>query len=277
MLLVDVIINVSWYHIAGMDVTYVSVDKYRPSHDYNVCLGRSEEKNFAYVSLAYKFVCILGGVLCAVYARNAPAQFNETSSIFTSIYSTMLICILSVPFVALQIGSREANYVIQSVGILLLVSSLVSFIFIPKIYYIRANSSSFYSTVDKKTMIGTKYMGNYTINEGSLEGGNLDGRSLGGSLEGGNFGGSLEGGNLGGSLDGRSLGGRSLNGRSLGDGHLGVNIGGIMKDVGNLSNASDKVKNKLFITTAGVNAGYSVESINTLHTPNLDEDSVGVA
>jgi len=149
LLIVDLIINLSWLGIKGMNVTYVSVDIYRPYYDYNTCV--SDSQTFAYVSLGYKFLCIFGGVVCTFYARNVPAQFNETMSIFSAIYSTLLICTLAVPFVISGVGGREVVYIIQSIAILLLVISLVSFIFLPKLYYVKTNTVSVFTETKKNT------------------------------------------------------------------------------------------------------------------------------
>ena len=146
MLIVDIIFNLVWMTNAGMNVNYISIDNHRPYYDYNSCISDSANGNYAYSNLAYKFLCILLGVICTFYAKNAPAEFNETTSIFSAIYSTTLICGLAVPIIIADIGGRNSTYVIQSVGIIILVVSLVSFIFIPKWYYIKTDTVSIFET-----------------------------------------------------------------------------------------------------------------------------------
>lgn len=151
LIFIDVLINLIWNFQNGMNVTYISVDIYRPYYDYNTCVSDAVSVTYAHISLAYKFILIISGVICTFLGRNVPAQFNETTSIFSAIYCAVIICSLGVPFVVTGVGGRTATVVIQSAGILLLVLSAVSFIFIPKLYYVKVEDVSIYTETKKNT------------------------------------------------------------------------------------------------------------------------------
>jgi hypothetical protein len=67
-------------------------------------------------------------------ARNVPSQFNETSYMAAAIYNVAVLFMFVVPIVASSLGGRETAYQIRSFGIIVLVVSTLSILFLPKFY-----------------------------------------------------------------------------------------------------------------------------------------------
>ena len=138
---VSVLVNIIWSGVTGFPTQYVSVDPNRPSKDYVQCGFSSTSNNFAYFHVAYTGLMLLGGVGLAIAARNVPSLFNETNQIGAAIYNCTLLLAFLIPIVAVGAGGREGAYLLRGYGIIVMVTSTVSILFLPKFYDIYDGSS----------------------------------------------------------------------------------------------------------------------------------------
>jgi hypothetical protein len=129
---IDVLINCIWSGVSGFPVQYVVVDRYRPVNDYVQCEYSDASLNFVYFHLAYKALVIVCGIGLAIAARNVPAMFNETPYIATSMYNCTLLLAFVIPIVGAQVGGRTTTYLVRSYGLLVIVASTASILFVPK-------------------------------------------------------------------------------------------------------------------------------------------------
>jgi hypothetical protein len=136
---VTVLINILWSSIVGFDTEYIHVDIYRPVKDYIQCQYGRSVRDFMYAHIAFVSLLISAGVVLAILARNVPAVFNEAPYIATSVYNCSVLLAFLVPMVASQVGGREGAYLIRSYGVLIVVLSTCSILFIPKFHALFSN------------------------------------------------------------------------------------------------------------------------------------------
>jgi hypothetical protein len=114
---------------------YVSLDPHRPYRDYYVCGPTNETafNVFLALILGYGLAIIIVGVVVSFKVRQVPiAIFDESKSINFVVYNVAFFAVLLGSLRLSKVGSREALFVVQSVGIIVCVIVTVSSIFVSR-------------------------------------------------------------------------------------------------------------------------------------------------
>ena len=159
----DIVLNIIWNSVAPFSSERVVVDHYRPAYDYVQCYFNSTSVAFIYTHIAFKAVIVLIGMVLTFLARNVPSQFNEAAYMTAAIYNVAVLFAFGIPLIASNVGGRETVYQIRAYGIMMLVVSTLSILFIPKFYHIFSVSSVdpagtqlTHANVDNTTKYGQK-------------------------------------------------------------------------------------------------------------------------
>ena len=129
----DLILNIVWSIISPMTAEYVSVDPFRPSHDYVQCTTGAA---FPLISVAEKGALLVAGISLTYLCRGVPTKFNETPYLAAAIYNCALLSAFMVPLVASNVGTRVVTYAVQVFGVQVMTTSTLSILFVPKFYLI---------------------------------------------------------------------------------------------------------------------------------------------
>eukprot|EP01122_Echinamoeba_exundans_P011377 TRINITY_DN4505_c0_g1_i1.p1 TRINITY_DN4505_c0_g1~~TRINITY_DN4505_c0_g1_i1.p1 ORF type:complete len:803 (+),score=109.75 TRINITY_DN4505_c0_g1_i1:133-2541(+) len=114
---------------------YVSLDPHRPYRDYYICGPGNETafNVFLALILGYGLAIIIVGVVVSFKVRQVPiAIFDESKSINFVVYNVSFFSVLLASLRLSKVGSREALFVVQSVGIIVCVIVTVLSIFVSR-------------------------------------------------------------------------------------------------------------------------------------------------
>jgi hypothetical protein len=128
---VDVVLNSIWSGV-GFDTEYITIDPYRPSRDYVECAYDSRALVLVFIQLAYKLMLLVACLVLTILTRSVPSAFNEALLLGGATYNSFVLLAFVLPLVAAQVGSREVTHAIRSFGILVIITSTVSILFLPK-------------------------------------------------------------------------------------------------------------------------------------------------
>lgn len=132
----DLLLNTIWNANNPMGVAIVVPDPLRPKLNYQQCNVDSTQLTYIYITIVFKGVLIVAGVILTWLARNVPSQFNETPYLAVCIYNCFVSLCFLLPLVATQMGGRETSYYIRAFGIFFVVLSTLSILLVPKLWLI---------------------------------------------------------------------------------------------------------------------------------------------
>lgn len=133
----DIVVNLIWSVVSGFPTQYISVDPYRPLYDSVQCGFGDDSLPFVYLHVALKCAALAVGIALTILARNVPSLFNETPHLAASMYNCTLLLAFLLPVVGTQVGGTDTTYLVRSYGLLLLVLSTASILFVPKFLLLR--------------------------------------------------------------------------------------------------------------------------------------------
>lgn len=134
---IDLVVNLIWSLVSGFPTQYVSVDPYRPLYDSVQCRYSGSSLPFVYLHVALKCAALAVGIGVTILARDVPTLFNETPYIAASTYNCTLLLAFLLPIVGTQVGGTDTTFLIRAYGLLLMVISTASILFIPKFLLLR--------------------------------------------------------------------------------------------------------------------------------------------
>lgn len=143
MLMVILLIILS---VAGdLQPTYISLDAYRPYHDYITCVPTRQTAFTVVLAiiLAYCGLIILVGLFVAYKVRSIPySVYDESKTIAFSMYNVSFFVILLAALRLSNAASREVLFVLQSMAIVIAVVITLSTILYSKFSYIKRGDTT---------------------------------------------------------------------------------------------------------------------------------------
>lgn len=134
------------------------------------------EKVFTWLLVSFNMVLINIGAFLALETRQVNSKFRESRYIGFSIYNTIIVGIIVIAFMVIpDISSFETRMIIECLGIVLIPSFTVFFLFIPKmVYLLYPQTIPAYDTDDKRHSSAGRYTSQHLSGNGA-NGGKIQG------------------------------------------------------------------------------------------------------
>ncbi|KAJ3211743.1 hypothetical protein HDU67_004325 [Dinochytrium kinnereticum] len=132
LVIVDVIILALWTIIDPPKPTLVS---YTETSNFWTCRSTNNLINWAFISfLIFYSSTLMGfGVFLAYSTRNVKSQYNESQHIAYTIYTMVVLSMISIPLSYLDVIGVEGQYIFRSAGIELCAMAVTANMLLPKV------------------------------------------------------------------------------------------------------------------------------------------------
>lgn len=109
----------------------------RPSETFSRCSLDDGQAPYIAVLIIVNAACLLYAIFQAYQARHLSTEFGESKYVFKALTSTLLVGLIGVPVLLLARDNTNASTFVSSAIIFVACTSILLFIFVPKIQYLK--------------------------------------------------------------------------------------------------------------------------------------------
>jgi hypothetical protein len=136
LVLSDIILNIVWNIVSGMNAEFIINDPYRQSQNYHSCGVGSYESMFIFISLSIKSVIAAITLIILYKIKDIDERYNESKQLGYSIITFIGIVVIFTALIGFQaISSFTIEYAMYNIGILLNIYLTTSMLYKNKIIY----------------------------------------------------------------------------------------------------------------------------------------------